>query len=517
MLMQLAPQRGQTQLFSKSPGHQRPSAVVCPAMATTLKGAEVFSWSPGDAEYRNGSASVHIAANQIFFPIGSSSSGSFVEMLKTVRHSELYQQLVSALVKGTQSEQLLFRVGTALADAAEHAYALRWMTEVEEVSKQLLTLPDPYHSIGKYYHGLYIKRLGQFDEARRLFESIATAGPARFRPRAIASAAAVAFDSGALHLALSLFVDACRAATSRALWNPPAALKALRMVAVVKSKDGDHRGALGHLEGMFPLVRSIASGRPYLFFDHLNSLAVELMAVGRLGEAANASRIALASPYAAGYPEWQATGRDILLRARRPSPSIVAVGSPMNDSEQEEDNPNLARAEIIAGPQLQQLQPEGRSASILIFPDRSQRPSTEATATSQPTAHQLAEMEEAENAGLMTQAEHLDIPEEVYARLVLAAETPANDERSRAIDLESPGILEEMVSLWINGGIAPDELAAVLSAIRDCDDDLRRTNILDRMITYAFHESRESLAVEELWRKRFEARLEPSNSEPPVS
>ena len=34
-----------------------------------------------------------------------------------------------------------------------------------------------------------------------------------------------------------------------------------------------------------------------------------------------------------------------------------------------------------------------------------------------------------------------------------------------------------------------------MSAIRDCDDDLRRTNILDRMITYAFHESRESLAL----------------------
>ena len=513
MLMQLAPQRGQTQLLSKSPRHQSPAPPAappgnwCPAKATTAKGAGLLPGSPGEAEYRNGSASVQMVANKIFFPMASSSSESFAEALKTVRHSELYQHLVSALVKGSQAERLLFRVGPALVDAAEHAYTMRWMSEVEEVSKLLRSLPNPFHGIGNYYHGLCQKRLGSIDEARLLFEHVATHGPAHWRGRAILSLSTVAFESGDFQMALSLSLDACRAASSRALWNPPTAVAALRIVGVLKSVDGDHRGSLAHFDRIFPLARSVASSEPSVRYGFLNSLAVELLAVGRLEEAANASRIALASPYASAYPEWQETGRDISLKDRRPSHSIVAVGSPISGSPQEENTQTITRAEIITPPQIH---PEGRSASILIFPDRIHRASAEASAMSTPTVEELAEIEEIENSELSNRADELDISEEVY-EFLRAAEAPALDERSREIDLESPGVLEEMVSLWINGGIEPDELAAVLSAIRDCDDDLRRTNILDRMITYTFHESRESLALEELWRRKFEARLEPSN------
>ena len=502
-----SPQHEQTP-FTGSQSHQTPAAVLCPARATTAKGAGILSRSPGEAEYRIGSASVKIVANQILFPIASSSSESFAEVLRNLRHSELYQQLAFAVVKGKQSEQLLFSVGTALVNAAEHAYGLRWMNEVEQVSILLRTLPNPYETVGQYYHALYKKRGGSFDEARLIFENIATYGPAHCKARAIASAAAVAFDSGAFHVALPLFVDACRAATSRALADPQTVVMALRMVGVLKSIDGDHSGALEHLDRMFPLVRAIASCQPSLLYAYLNSLAVELMAVGRLEEAANASRRALASPYADAYPEWQETGRDISVKRRRPSRSVVTVGSPVGLSEVQGETPNSTLLMDAAA----EAQREGRS-SILIFPDRTQRASNETTPLTLTPEH-LSKMTVSEKRDLLlTRAQDFDIPEEVYDRLLLAAVDPAHEELSRKIDLESPGILEEMVTLWINGGIEPDELAAVLSAIRDCDDDLRRTNILDRMISYAFHESRQGLVSEELWRKRFEARLEPGDSD----
>ena len=421
----------------------------------------------------------------------------------------MYQQLTFALVKGKQSEQLLFSFGTALVNAAEHAYGLRWMNEVEQVSILLRTLPNPYETIGQYFHALYKKRGGSFEEARLTFERIATHGPADCQARAIASAAAVAFDSGAFHVALPLFVDASRAATSRALRDPQTAVMALRMVGVLKSIDGDHWGALEHLDRMFPLVRAVASIQPSLLYAYLNSLAVELLAVGHLDEAANASRRALASPYAAAYPEWQETGRDISLRRRRPSRSAIAVGNSISDSLEQEETAN----EPLIINATSDAQSEGRS-SILIFPERPHRESNETTPSTLTPEH-LAKMTVSQKRDLLlTRAQDLDIPEEVYDRLLLAAVDPANEELSRKIDLESPGILEEMVTLWINGGIEPDELAAVLSAVRDCDDDLRRTNILDRMISYAFHESRQGLVSEELWRKRFEARLEPATSEP---
>ena len=276
---------------------------------------------------------ITLPPNQTLFALAGSSSGSFAEVIRNVRHSELYQRLVFDLVKGKQSEQLLSTGGKALVEAAEYGYGRRWMSEVEQVSQLLLTMPDPYHSIGTYYHALYIKRSGNFEEARLLFESVAAAGPAQCRARAMSAAAAVAFDSGDFQGSLSMFLDASRAATSRALWDPQIAVPALRMVGVVNSTDGNHRAALAHLNRMFPLVRSIASGRPYLLYHHLNSLAVELMAVGRLEEAANSIRMVLASPYAAGYHEWQETGRDIALKTRRPSRSVIAVGRFIDHSE----------------------------------------------------------------------------------------------------------------------------------------------------------------------------------------
>ena len=68
-----------------------------------------------------------------------------------------------------------------------------------------------------------------------------------------------------------------------------------------------------------------------------------------------------------------------------------------------------------------------------------------------------------------------------------------------------------MITLWINGGIDLDQFAAVMSALRDCDDDLRRRNILDRMISFAFRETTQSLDSEDRWRRRVEARLEPTH------
>ena len=492
-----------------SQSQKHPAELVWPPRATTEIGAASLLVSTVDNEYRSGRASVKTTANQILFPMASTSSGSFAEMLRNVRHSELYQQLAFALAKGEQFEHVLSTVGRVLVEAAEHAYGLRWMSEVEEVSKLLLTLPNPYRSVGTYYHALYIKRCGNIDEASLLFESIATHGPAPGRARAIASAAGVEFERGALPVALSLFVDACRAAISPALWDPLAAATALHMVGVVKSMDGDHPGALVHLDRMFHLVRFIAPRQPSLLYNYLNSLAVEMMAVGRLEEAENASRRALASPYADAYPEWQETGRDISLKRRRPSRSVVAVESPVAYSELQEEAPNSSLSVDAAA----NSQPEARS-SILIFPDRSQRPVADATMALKLTPHLLAKMTIAQKRDLiLSSAEDLDIAEEVYDRLLLAAVDPVDEQRCRKIDLESPGVLEEMITLWINGGIAPDQLAAVLSAIRDCDDDLRRTNILDRMISYSFHESREGLVSEELWRKRFEARLQPPDSE----
>jgi hypothetical protein len=49
------------------------------------------------------------------------------------------------------------------------------------------------------------------------------------------------------------------------------------------------------------------SSQPHVYYDYMNSFAVELCEVGRLEEAKNVSLIVLASPFAPAYPEWRET------------------------------------------------------------------------------------------------------------------------------------------------------------------------------------------------------------------
>ena len=72
--------------------------------------------------------------------------------------------------------------------------------------------------------------------------------------------------------------------------------------------------------------------------------------------------------------------------------------------------------------------------------------------------------------------------------------------KTKTINLEHRGYLEELISLWVQGEVSPDDFAAVISAIRDCNDTLRRNNILDQMISYSFHASPQRIESEDKWR-----------------
>jgi hypothetical protein len=134
----------------------------------------------------------------------------------------------------------------------------------------------------------------------------------------------ICYESGDLQSFSMLNLEASRVAASSDWRDPETFVNAQRNLAVLKSVDGDHRGALAHFERLFPLARALGRWRPYLYYDYLNSLAVELMETGRLEEARNASKFALASPFAGAFPQWRETSDDIELRGRRACRSVVA-------------------------------------------------------------------------------------------------------------------------------------------------------------------------------------------------
>jgi len=200
------------------------------------------------------------------------------------------------------------------------------MDAVEQASDILLGLPLPreLRNVGIYYKAYCIKRRGQFVEARAMFERVADEATSKYKARALLGLGSVAFDSGDFPSAMSLYVEGGRAAMRARELDPLTAFYSQWAVAILKSIDGNHRGALTDLGGMFPLARAVGASYPPLFYSHLNSMSVELLESGQIVEAQNVSKIVLASPFADAYPEYRETSIDIALRGRRASRSVVS-------------------------------------------------------------------------------------------------------------------------------------------------------------------------------------------------
>ena len=267
------------------------------------------------------------AANSNLILTDLSSFKRLAELQKDISHGGFYQQIISELISGVYSEQIFTHLRNGLAALAEHAYGLRQMKVVEQASQLILNLPlgRAHESVARYYEALCLHRKGQSATARILLERVAEEGPQQYRAKALVSMSATFYEKGDFRSFLPLNVEAGRVMAQQKWLDPKTALLSRRNIALYRSSDGDHRGALADLENMFPLARAVGPWQQYLYYDYMNSLAVELCEVGRLEEAKNVSQIVLASPFAAAYPEWRETGEEIELRGWRPSRSTVAV------------------------------------------------------------------------------------------------------------------------------------------------------------------------------------------------
>ncbi len=236
---------------------------------------------------------------------------------------EVYQQFLYELIKGVYNKNPVPRLANNLIDLADHAYQLRQMEQVGEISQLLSALPH-YESVSDYYRALYIKKQGNIAEARQLLERVADDAPLRFRARAIMSLGTTFFEQGDFHQALPFYVEAGKAAKYLKHLDPITTVVLQQAHPILHSLDGNHTDSLSYLEGMIPLVRAVALKHPFFWYQLLNSISIELVEVGRLEEATNVCKIVLASPFVFAYPEWRETGQELALRGYK-SRSVVSV------------------------------------------------------------------------------------------------------------------------------------------------------------------------------------------------
>ncbi len=224
------------------------------------------------------------------------------------KYAGFYQQIRSGVLS-------LRQLGDELVCATEIAQAYRQKSKVEEQGSVLSNFPiREYRLIGQYYLGWCAYRKGEGTPT--VFENVVELSKT-YRAKALWSLAAIEASKGNYEAELTHLKESLKYANDLAT-----KIELAKGMSVVKAKEGFHAQALKDLESIVPLIRY---AKPHIYYDCLNSFAVELAEVGRLEEARNISNIVLASPYAFAYPEWRETSDEIDLKAYRSSRSFVAI------------------------------------------------------------------------------------------------------------------------------------------------------------------------------------------------
>lgn len=264
-------------------------------------------------------------ASILFNIILSSSSGNYLALQGQTAPRSYYQRLIySLLSRSIHTKEGFESLGRQLADTARHAYLARQMDAVEQASQIMLALPISSHLriVAQHYQALCTKQKRDYEGARRLLEGVVEEATPQYRARALQVTGATYHEQGELDAALQFYVAAGKAAIDCDLLT---VAESQRNIAVVRSIHGDHKQALKDIENLFPLFRVIAGHYPALYYDYLNSLAVELGEVGHIAEAEAACAIALASPFSAAYPNWSETRDEIEAKRARVAPFVVTT------------------------------------------------------------------------------------------------------------------------------------------------------------------------------------------------
>lgn len=286
------------------------------------------------------------AANTSRFLTGCSSGVGSPDLEIVVSRGGFLHHIVAGHVARTvHSRELFIKLTNELIRLAEHAYNTRDVAALGEVSRILMNLPvDSARQIGTYYYALAINRKGHRDEAEDLLETIADDAPMSYRARAIQTLGGNQHDKGQLNEALRFQLEALRMASDRNATDLQTTLLARWEISIIKSLEGDHKGALSDLKSLNPLVNLAAKQTPFYFYAFQVDLAIDLGELGRLAEAEAALDLALASPYASAYPNWAETRHELAAKRTSATPSVVAITRAREASPSPQAEPQRHRA-----------------------------------------------------------------------------------------------------------------------------------------------------------------------------
>ncbi|HWX40115.1 MAG TPA: tetratricopeptide repeat protein [Blastocatellia bacterium] len=218
------------------------------------------------------------------------------------------------------SQNALDRIARRITEIARRARVSRDIELCSRACSALLALPvsEGLRSIAEFY--AEVSQPAATFDAYAFRQALARRAASAEQPyvaRVILEVALSYDREGDLSEALRYYLEAAKAAGTT---DGLTAAQAADSLAVLRSEDGDHHGALRELERLFPIIVSISHTYPHLYYSHANNRAVVLSRAGRIEDSRQAVRIALASPLAPRFSEWHETAREIEEATRKEPP-----------------------------------------------------------------------------------------------------------------------------------------------------------------------------------------------------
>jgi tetratricopeptide (TPR) repeat protein len=301
-------------------------------MATELKGAIESEFElKEDASGRKKSMKSEANTNRFAFNIEGSSLSHATPPTTASPARSFQESIARILFHIANGHYSLSVIAQGLARIGELAYERRDVKTLEAVSQILINLPmRSAQDVGLYYFSLAANRREDYAEARSILEPLVETASPIIKARSIQALGAVCYYQNEFEEAARLHIEAARAARDVDGFT---LLTAFYQFTAIKSIAGDHKHALNDLENLWPIVRVVSREHPSLFYLYHNELAVELAAVGCINEARQAIKVAMSTPVAEAYPEWQETAAELAEPVS--SPMIAVTVAPDVDTEPE--------------------------------------------------------------------------------------------------------------------------------------------------------------------------------------
>lgn len=220
----------------------------------------------------------------------------------------LYQRLLSG---GASYQEL----GIRILRQVKAAHAFRQVERVRELAALLINVPiKEFQLIGQYYLVWCKCRESEYQTAalERIAEQTQT-----YKAKALSSRGTVEWYKGNNEDAFYFYNEALKASPTISEY-----IDLSKAIAVLKSQEGFHKSAVTDLEATLRIIRH---AEPLVYYEFLNSYAVELANAGRLTEAESASLLAVSSRFGPFYTEWQETLSDVRSKQKRRSSVTISV------------------------------------------------------------------------------------------------------------------------------------------------------------------------------------------------